>query len=673
VPNRRGTSNGDRPWPSPVDARADLGDSRDAYFSPRLQSIPPAIHPRELPWWCDERIRDQGEQPSCTGHALAAIVDHLRARDLGDDRANPAPAPGLREPWVSWRMLYAMARYHDEWLGEEYGGSSIRGALKGFYYNGVCSLAAERAARLDLDDPGPHSEWRITKELLESAATIQLGAYYRVRPRLADVHAALSEAGLVLASADIHPGWLHPEPGGTIPYGLRESGHPTGRHAFVLTGFDGDGFWVQNSWGRQWADGGLGRLRYEDWADNLIDMWVLRLAAPDTRRGAHRRPQFARHLGPKTASDPDPAAFARGDDPTPSRLEILGHLIPVSDGTLDQRGHFHAGPDTLRESFRIIRDRRQEDGDYRYRAVLIHFFGARTDERQAALAVRDAVPVFKGNGIYPLFILFESDLCAELFGMFERAVALANQQAGIEEGDAKNRLVEGRMSRAPSRLVHALEASLLSTLAGRYRGGSIRFHLSAHGLGARLAMYFVQAASGLPTVPLVESLSLTAPLLTVQEFREHLAPRVVRRLDGAARARTRRDDLEINRVLLRVLDAACQREDRADPGYGRSLPELWARALALAGGWSGRPSLETLAAGGTGPPRLHLLALPDCAALLDRREMNLRLELLSREDPRLPMPRHRNLDTEPRMLDLLLADILERPGNPRFAAAHRVA
>ena len=36
-------------------------------------------------------------------------------------------------------MLYEMAKRYDEWPGEDYDGSSARGAMKGWHKHGVCS------------------------------------------------------------------------------------------------------------------------------------------------------------------------------------------------------------------------------------------------------------------------------------------------------------------------------------------------------------------------------------------------------------------------------------------------------------------------------------------------------------------------------------------------------
>ena len=36
-------------------------------------------------------------------------------------------------------MLYELARRYDEWPGENYAGSSARGAMKGWHKHGVCA------------------------------------------------------------------------------------------------------------------------------------------------------------------------------------------------------------------------------------------------------------------------------------------------------------------------------------------------------------------------------------------------------------------------------------------------------------------------------------------------------------------------------------------------------
>ena len=52
-------------------------------------------------------------------------------------RTRPASA-GIGLESVSPRMLYNFARRYDEYAGEDYEGSSCRGALKAFFKHGVC-------------------------------------------------------------------------------------------------------------------------------------------------------------------------------------------------------------------------------------------------------------------------------------------------------------------------------------------------------------------------------------------------------------------------------------------------------------------------------------------------------------------------------------------------------
>ena len=63
-------------------------------------------------------------------------------------RAMEAGRPRGFEP-VSPRMFYELARRYDEWPGDDYEGSSCRGALKGWHKHGACAerLWPHRPAR----------------------------------------------------------------------------------------------------------------------------------------------------------------------------------------------------------------------------------------------------------------------------------------------------------------------------------------------------------------------------------------------------------------------------------------------------------------------------------------------------------------------------------------------
>ncbi len=130
-----------------LDILPDMPDIRDRIYLPHLRSLHPGIYPRiAFP------VRDQGKDSSCTGFALAHVIDFLRCREIGPDRPEP----------VSSRMLYEMAKRNDEWEGTAYEGSSLRGAIKGLYQNGVCTDATAP------DKPGIE-DWALTYVMAKEA------------------------------------------------------------------------------------------------------------------------------------------------------------------------------------------------------------------------------------------------------------------------------------------------------------------------------------------------------------------------------------------------------------------------------------------------------------------------------------------------------------------------
>ena len=110
-----------------LNVRRDTLDFRDRMFEPTLIEVPTHL---ALSDYRKFRIPilDQGEEGACTGFGLATVANYLLTRR----KVVPDNTP------VSARMLYEMARRYDEWPGENYSGSSARGAMKGWQKHGVC-------------------------------------------------------------------------------------------------------------------------------------------------------------------------------------------------------------------------------------------------------------------------------------------------------------------------------------------------------------------------------------------------------------------------------------------------------------------------------------------------------------------------------------------------------
>ena len=106
-----------------LNVRRDLPDIRDRMYEPALIQLKSGIDNREYA----RPVLDQGVEGSCTGHGLAAVINLLSVKN------------GKEGFECSRRMLYEMAKKHDEWPGEDYEGSSCRGAIRGWRNMGVCT------------------------------------------------------------------------------------------------------------------------------------------------------------------------------------------------------------------------------------------------------------------------------------------------------------------------------------------------------------------------------------------------------------------------------------------------------------------------------------------------------------------------------------------------------
>ncbi|HZU35848.1 MAG TPA: hypothetical protein VFA18_08070, partial [Gemmataceae bacterium] len=183
-------------------ARPDSLDFRDRMFQPGLVDVPVRIdldHYKKL----KIPVLHQGKSWACTGFALATVVHYmLRRREINPDWTVVSPA-----------MLFQMARRHDEYPGGQFLGSSARGAMKGWWYHGVCSadLWPYRGLRTDR---------RLTVERAGDAARRPLGVYLRVNHQdLVAMHSALAEVGILYAVSNVHEGWLKPGSEGRIMRG----------------------------------------------------------------------------------------------------------------------------------------------------------------------------------------------------------------------------------------------------------------------------------------------------------------------------------------------------------------------------------------------------------------------------------------------------------------------
>ena len=225
-------------------ARRDTLDFRDRMFETTLIEVPTQIPLADYRAW-KIPVLDQGSEGACTGFGLATVANFLLQRR----KVVPDKAP------VSARMLYEMARRYDEWPGENYSGSSARGAMKGWHKHGVCS---EQEWKYQFEAPKPGG---LTDARTSDALRRPMGAYLRVNHKdLVAMHSALAEVGILFATATVHEGWNAVSAKGDIAWPQPLSGG----HAFAIVAYDAEGFWIQNSWGDGWGRNGYARISYDD-------------------------------------------------------------------------------------------------------------------------------------------------------------------------------------------------------------------------------------------------------------------------------------------------------------------------------------------------------------------------------------------------------------------------
>ena len=554
----------------PLTVAKDPADLRDRFYMP-----PPVSLPGEFPDSADIKrflstytkaglILDQGQEGACTGFGLACTVNYLRWRKQQMPKALES---------VSAAMLYSFARRYDEYDGENYEGSSCRGAIKGWFHNGVC---------LDTDWPHrDHDPAQPKYGYAKRAAQNTLGVYFRIEVKsITDLQAAIREVGAIYVSSTTHGGWNQIANKAQAPTGhaglpvIPYDGHPSevDGHAYALVGFNEQGFVLQNSWGPGWGAGGFAVLTYADWLANGMDAWVVALGVSGVMVGGMTTAAASQT---RTASA-DPANW------WDERRAYQHSIVMGNDGRVRRYLTEDEVSRTLLHQASVLPDTWFRSQPGKAKRLVIYAHGGLNSEADAIKRARAMGRFFVGNGCYPLFLAWKTGLMESIGNIIQEAHRKqAPMAAGVGEWitDRTDLLIEksiGRPLVKPvwSEMKENAELAFNTTRGGDLLitalqklvstwGDDLEIHLVGHSAGSIILGHMLDLVAKRGLVTKISSIQLWAPACTVQFANQHYAPHA---------------DL-MKKLHLQVLSDRNERDDNVVAIYRKSLLYLVSNAL----------------------------------------------------------------------------------------------
>lgn len=547
-------------------ALPDTIDFRDKIYEPTLVEVPVEIA-LEGYKQVQVPVLDQGTEGACTGFGLATVSNYLlHSRKSYKDCESVSP-----------RMLYAMAKRYDEWPGEDYDGSSARGAMKGWHKHGVCT-----------EHHWPYTPDQednfLTSERMADAILRPLGAYYRVNHKdLVAMHSALAEVGILFATSSVHQGWNEVGADGIIP----PSNEMLGGHAFAIVAYDMRGFWIQNSWGEDWGASGFAQIAYDDWLLNGNDVWVARLGAPIILES--------------------PAAIAISHSAAANKSEaftfrdLQPHIISIGNqGRLRTDGTYGTSKSEVEAIFKNHFPRITQN--WSKKRILLYGHGGVVDEDTAIQRLSDYRGPLLEAEVYPIFIIWNSDILNTLENILRDALRRRRSEGVL---DAATDFMLDRIDDTLEALVRIPgkefwdEMKENATLATQSEAGGVRFaleklaelvaidpdieiHLVGHSAGAILHAPIVERLTSETGLGLeIESSTLWAPACTVNLFKSAYQPALNTGKLKSLAVFTLTDQVErddqvtaiYNKSILYLVSNAFEKKMRI-PGIRKGIPIL---------------------------------------------------------------------------------------------------
>jgi len=198
------------------------------------------------------RVKNQGRIGSCVGHSGRVVYGDTLDFDG-------------KEPSAMW--IYKKGKIHDPFPGEDYSGTTIKGACRGLIKEGCCE--EKFWPYVDSEDA------QMLEGAAENAAQYKIDAYYTIPKQNHDLikKALLKET--LWTSFRVHRHFYYTPKSGIVDSEKYLASDNVGGHAVAMTGWkiiDGDLYWeFQNSWGTRFGDRGFFYLESSLYEQVLIN------------------------------------------------------------------------------------------------------------------------------------------------------------------------------------------------------------------------------------------------------------------------------------------------------------------------------------------------------------------------------------------------------------------
>ena len=413
--------------------------------------------------------------------------------------------------------------------------------MKGWYKHGACSDRLWTSEIMPTDHVAKCSDdWWL------DAVRRPLGAYYRIDTRsITDMHVALNEIGILYASAVCHSGWddgfsKRSQPkGGHWAIPRRKASMSDGGHAFAIVGYNQVGFILHNSWGTRWGTKGRAVLPYEDWLDNAMDCWVAQLGVVN---------ELHLTIAQSPSLRLDAGKVQHAGESSLRRREISPFIINMeNNGRLSNTGDFRTQDSDIEalvtHHLRMARTAwglgKNDPVD-----IAIYAHGGLTSEDDAGETAAKWIPALYEQKIFPIFLMWETDLWSTLTGRLEDIVKGQTRPTGGFFDGAKSWLNErlekllatpgtaiwSEMKQNADAISNTAESGGMKLYRACQRSpyfvdlSKVRLHLVGHSAGSILHSHVVDRLGGQGWT--FESVNFMAPAVRVDLFEETVVPAI---------------------------------------------------------------------------------------------------------------------------------------------------